>query len=291
MRGSFSAVSIVWLAAIGCARGQLARPIPAEEMDQFKTAANLAAMQCREETSILGEAADRHRQLAEQAASNSEYERQAPREAAIAYRLYAAYLLLQPSGQSIRSRCKDALPWVKRTLETYEAIGDAEQLKASQRLLTDIADGKTAKVEPPDIFRHFLRVAMVEASDERVAEEVSSYLGALRKGMTERADGGSSPSEDADYLEAYGKGATTVGACIKAVQLSLMTKFPGKEVGSTRPYYINALPNGNTCVRYQFHGDRTVLYEWEVNKARGLVVPKTDAARTIMALVENVDQK
>ena len=284
MRGSLSAIWITCLMTVGCTRGQPASPVPAEQLDQFKATVNTTAMQCKEDTTTLGEASDKYRQLAEQAASNSEYERLAPREAAIAYRLYAAYLIMQPSGRGVETKCRDALPWVRRALQTHTTVGDHDDLKLTERFLTASIGGSAPNQDKTGIFQHIVRLAMVEASREQVDAEADRYKAAAGAAMTPRGEGGSSPSEDVDYLEAYGKGETTIDTCLKAMKLRLMTDAPGKEIGPTR--YINPMPNGNTRVGYKFHGKVTILLEWEVSKAKGLVLPKTEAARAIMTLVD-----
>ena len=54
------------------AGGQSAKPVPADQLEQFKAAVNVTAMQCKEDTTIFGEASEKYRQLAEQAAENTE---------------------------------------------------------------------------------------------------------------------------------------------------------------------------------------------------------------------------
>ena len=168
-------------------------------------------------------------------------------------------------------------------MQANKAVGDYEDLKLAERFLTTSA-GDIPSRDKAEIFRHMIRLAMVEASREQVDSEADSYRQAGDTVLKPRSDGGSSPSEDVDYLEAYGKGDTTIDKCLKAMQLRLMTDSPGKEIGPTR--YINPMPNGNTRVGYKFHGKETILLEWEVSKAKGLVLPKTKVMRAIMTLVD-----
>jgi hypothetical protein len=286
MKGSFLLVSTVVLAAVKCGCSPSEKSISPEQLEQFQTTVNIAAIRCRENTGVFGEATDKYSQLAEQAAANPEYERQAPREAAIAYRLYAAYLLLHPSGQPKEVKAKDGLPWLVRSVTVDHNVKDFRELQAAAQFLRSIAEGQQTSVDHQQYIAHALRTGMVEASGEQVGEEVSDYMRLVRKVMGKRGDGGSSPSEDVEYLEAYGKGGNTIGLCLIAMRMNLLAKFPGKEVGSTQPCYINTLPNGNTCVRYQFIGEQTILLEWEASKTRAIVMPKTEHARMIMSLVE-----
>lgn len=261
-------------------------PLGANQLEDFKAAANKLAMQVRQDTTLLGVADDRFRRLAEQAASNVNYERQAPREAAIAYRLYAAHLLIQPTGQSKLAKAKDGLPWLSRAAKVDRTVGDFAEVQVAERFFRHTVGARRADIDPQDYLRYAMRTAMVEASREQVAEEVTLYMRAARKALTPTAKGGSSPSEDAEYLWNYAEkeGGASVGISLMALRLMLARNFPGKDVGSTRPSSINVLPNGNTLVRYRFVGREPIELEWEVSKAKGLVVPRNKWARWLMTM-------
>lgn len=283
MKGLLLFLAFACLSVVGCGTSE---SVPPEQLDQFRAAVDILAMQCREETTVLGQASEKFRDLAEQASSNSQYERDAARESAICYRLYAVHLLSRPTGHSKEEICKDAMPWMVRALNTDKNVKDLQELKAAEQYFRQIADGKVLKFDPQEFFEHMLRVCMVEASGEEVGKRVSEYMFAVRK-LTGNGDG-ESPSDDVDFLEGYGIGATTIRTGLEATKLLLSTNFPDKDVGSTRPYYINTLENGNTCVRYQFHADgKTILLEWEVSKKKGLVIPKTEMARKLTELAED----
>ena len=116
--GFLSVISIVWLAPSDAAEAKLANPFRLSSLSSSRPPPTSRRCSAERRRRILGQASDKYCQLAEQAASNSEYERQAPREAAVCYRLYAAYLIILPSGQPKSVKVKDGLPWVKRALES-----------------------------------------------------------------------------------------------------------------------------------------------------------------------------
>ena len=282
-----ASVGAAWITAAlvllgsGCAR-LMTKPVPTEELASFRSEVTAMAQECCSDTTVLGGLDDKFKRLAEQAASNVSYERQAPRQAAIAYRLYAAHLLIQPNGRPKQSKIRDAMPWLDRAVKVDKTVGDFEDFKASTAFFSQFLQGEAEQAGTEEYVSHLMRVSMVEATREQVAQETTKYMDAVAKAFAPSSSGGASLSEDVDYLESYKVGGGDIRMGLFALRLRLMQQYPGKDVGSGQASYINTLPNGNTCVRYEFMGDKPLVVEFEVNKARKLVLPRNDLTKAVL---------
>jgi len=269
-------------AIVGCRRDE---PVSAAKLVEFKASANLFALESREDISQMADLTDRFRALAEQAASNPQYDREAPREAAISYRLYAGNLLVRVSGASKAAKANDALPWLKRAVLLGASFKDFPELQGAERFFTEATKKTPAAIDSRDWAQHMIRVCMVEATPEQFGEIVSMLLGMVRS-LDKKQAGGSSINEEVAFLEGQGKGEKTIKLGLMAFKFELQKLNPGRQVGSDEASFILPQSNGNTCIRYTFmNGTTPHLIEWEVNKTKGIVIPKTEGARVIMELI------
>ena len=221
--------------------------------------------------------------LAEKLWADPRYAEQAPQQTALIHRLYAATVLLsRPSGGDVIEQICGALPWLRKAIELDERTNDYEALKAAEQFFTAVAEKKLARVEVRTMLMHEFRVAMPEANAEEVEERVQEALKLLMALVAPTIPGGSSAKDDFAYLTAYQVGNTTVGQLMRIMQIAARGRFPEKDVDGN-PIFA-PLPNGNTKVVYTFHGATTVSFEWEVSKAKKLVKPLNDAARSLMEL-------
>ena len=286
MNKCISFILTLCAAILGIAGCRPATPVPPQTLEDFRTSVQVIQLRCMEEPLItVGEVSDKFRRLAEQAATNPEYERKCRKQAAAAYRIYAAHLIIAVGGPSKPARARDAGPWLDRAIRVNADANDFRDLKLAGDFFRSIAEERVTSFDPQTYIEHVLRVAMVEGTAEQVSEKVNEFMGVMRVGHS------STISRDVDYLESQGKGGPAIKAAIMLIQQSMQERHPGKEVGSFAPCYMNTLPNGNTCVRYKFYGDEvTILLEWEVNAEKKIILPKTEGARAIMKAAGLDDQ-
>lgn len=224
------------------------------------------------------------KQLSQQVAANPDYERQAPREAAIIYRLMAAAYLSR-ADLNFGSAARDASPWLTRAIQVDPNVKDLVELQAAQRFLSEMVTGKSGEsVEARKFFGHVFRIAMVEATSEQIQSQIAIVIAVANAVHTPRAKGGTSVKDDFDYLWDYGKKGKTIGTFMETLKIAVRATFPGKDIDG-RPIPM-PLPNGNTKVICVIDGGERATFEWEVSKAKGLIIPKTKHAEAMTALVK-----
>lgn len=277
-----SALSLLACVGASC-RG--AEPPSAASLAEFQANADAYALQARERPERLGQLTDRYQLLAEQSSANPGYEDAAPREAAIAYRLYAGHMLVRVNGRPKFAKAKDALPWLTRATGLDSRFADLPEFKEAARYFNDVAGGESGDIAPAEWAQHMFRVCMVEATPQQIGEITGAVLG-MANSIRKQEGLASALNADVEYLESRGKGEMTIKVGLMAFKATLHERNPGKDVGSDVPISITPLANGNTRVRYEFIDKTTPhLFEWEVNKTKGIVAPQTDGARMIMQLV------
>ncbi len=252
---------------------------------EFQSEVAALAANCRRDTTLMGTLSDQFQRLAETAATDPDLERQAAREAAMAYRLYAAYLILRPGEIPKPVRIRDAAPWMQRAAMLAPSVADASGLNKAVGYFSDLAAGTEPPRDTGEYLKHLMRLGMVEASDHEVAQEVAGYLGYTERVTEPQAGGGASLSDDVDFLEEYRVDGPSMHEALMGLKLNLQLRFGARDVGSVSASYVNRMDNGNTCVRYEFMGDEPILLEFEVSKDNNLVTPTTEVAEVIMRLV------
>ena len=103
---------------------------------------------------------------AEKFAADPVYARQAPRETAIVFRLYAASILFSPNG-SAKAELRRSLAWLRRAMDIYADFKDARELIAAMGFLT-IAEGPGTEADLETFLRHSFRVALIEETETQV---------------------------------------------------------------------------------------------------------------------------
>jgi len=273
MNKYFTLILTLCAATLGVAGCRPATPVPPQTLDDFKASVQVLQLRCIDEPLItVNEVSDRFRRLAEQAAANPEYERKCPKEAAASYRIYAAHLIIAIGGPSKPARARDAGPWLDRAIRANPNANDLTVLKSASEFFRSMADERLDTFDPQTYIEHVVRIAMVEGTAEQVSAKVTEFMGVMRFKQSSRV------SRDVDYFESH----DAIKAAIMLMQQKMQERHPGKEVGGFSPCYMDEMTNGNTCVRYRFYGDVTILLEWEVNAEKKIIIPKTDAARVIM---------
>ncbi len=174
---------------------------------------------------------------------------------------------------------------MQRAVLLDPAVADSAELAESVGFWSARADGSQTSWTTEEYIRHLIRLGMVEASRDEVADEVAIYLGCAKQSTRPRADGGSSLGDSVDYLEQYSTGGPGVREALTGMKLNLQRQFACRDVGSTTASYVNALDNGNTCVRYEFVGSEPIVVEFEANRDQDLVIPRTESAAVLMKLV------
>lgn len=273
MKKYFNTSVILCAAVLGISGCRRATPVPPQTLEEFRATVQVVQLRCLDEPLItVNEVSDTFRRLAEQAAANPEYERKCRRESAASYRIYAAHLILAVGGPSKPARARDAVPWLDRAIRANPDANDLPDLKSAGAFFRSMADERLGSFDPRTYIEHVVRVAMVEGTAEQVSAKVTEFMGVMRFKQTSRVP------RDVDYLESH----AAIMAGIMLMQQKMQEGHPGKEVGGFSPCYMDEMPNGNTCVRYRFYGDVTILLEWEVNADKKILIPKTEAARVIM---------
>lgn len=215
--------------------------------------------------------------------ADQRYEQQAPHESALIFRLYAATLLIErPVDDNIMKVIKNALPWVRKAVVLDDKAGDHGELKRAVSFLDQVAQGKFKNVKLSVMLKHQFRVAMPGAKPAEIEKHVQSMVQLMKK-LVKPTAGGSSPKEDLNYLVRYKLGDFSVGQVMEVMRIDFKGRFPNVDVGG-QPIFT-PMPNSNTLVRFIFdNGAKKLLYEWEVNKSKGLIIPKNDATRELMNL-------
>lgn len=121
--------------------------------------------------------------LAETALSNAEYEKKAPRESAICYRLYAAAILIAPQDEPM-AKAKNALPWISRAIEVDPKVQDMGGLAEAASFVGRIAEGAMAQAALDEFFYNVFRIGMVEATDEEVTSQTKGMIEGVKAMMS-----------------------------------------------------------------------------------------------------------
>lgn len=124
------------LLVAGCPKPEA---IPAQQLQRFQTEAQAQAADARSNPLGVPVAKDQFAALAQQVAGNRSYELQAPAEAAIVYRLYAAALILAPNAAGPMAAVKDGLPWLARAIKVDPNAADIEELRTAHKFFSAIA--------------------------------------------------------------------------------------------------------------------------------------------------------
>jgi hypothetical protein len=264
-------------------------PITVEEIDTVRAQGFSYAAKIRKMPMASSVYAAQLKPLAEKLWADDRYADQAPKESVLIFRLYAATLLLtRPAGGDFIGQVRGAMPWLKKAIAVDERSEprskDYEDVKAAQQFFASVAEGKMPNVKASVMLTHQFRVAMPEADETDVQKKVEEAVKLILEMVSPRPDVGSvSAKEDFEYLQAYRvPSGFTVSQLMRTFQLMLKSKFPEKNVGGD-PLFV-PLPNGNTKVTYIFKGNSTLFVEWEVNKAKRLVRPLTEAAQSMMSV-------
>jgi hypothetical protein len=215
--------------------------------------------------------------------ADQRYEKQAPHESALIYRLYAATLLLErpPDGNIVKT-VQTALPWLRKAVLLDDETHDRKELQDAVNFFEQMAAGKVAEVKMSTMLGHQFRVAMPGAKPGEIEKHVQSMV-QLLTGLVTPSAGGSSPKDDFNYLARHKLGGASIGQVMEAMRITLQARFPDVNIGG-QPYFV-PLPNGNTLVQYKFdNGKKTLTYQWEVNQSKGLIVAKDDVTRELMTL-------
>lgn len=252
-------------------------------MQQFQETADTYAADAREDPFSVVVNADELAALAEQVAANRNYELQAPSEAAIIYRLHAAALILKPNVGGVLPAVKDGLPWLARAVRVDPDVADIKQLRKAHAYFSKIAKGEVVQTEAAHFMRSAYRVAMVGSSEADVDSESAALVQALGQVVKGSAEDGTTTRDDFEFLWNYGTNST-VGELVETTRMVVSSRFPDRDVGGV-PRSL-PLENGNTEVTCSIHGAKEAVFQWEVSKAKNLIIPKTELAEEIMKLAE-----
>ncbi|MHC4236603.1 MAG: hypothetical protein ACYSUQ_15930 [Planctomycetota bacterium] len=123
--------------------------------------------------------------VAERLWNERTYGPESARAVASAFRLYAASLLVSPEGTS-QQVIKDALPWLRRSLQLEAGFEDQGELEAAHRFLMDVVLKQPAQVEMEALLGHQVRIALIEASQAEVDARVEEALEMITTIMRQR---------------------------------------------------------------------------------------------------------
>ena len=107
--------------------------------------------------------------------SDPSYEIQAPEQVATIYRLYAATFIFGPDPANI-SVFKSCVIYLEKALTYKNNFSDVAQLRNAISFFNEIASGKIAKVNLEIALNHNFRIAMINASDQEVQNQVQVNL-------------------------------------------------------------------------------------------------------------------
>ena len=232
---------------------------------------------------------DKIKLLAEKLWSEHRYEKQAPHEAAIIYRLYAAIILLQPYSQEtpLTKVYESAMPWLMKSVQLDDEAGDHLELEKSKNFLTEILRNKKESWSLKETLQNNFRIAMLGATPEQIDNQVKPLMTHVLQLVSPSSKGGSSPKEDVEYLEGQSIGndnRITFGKVFKTMAITFKGKFPNIEQPNDGNPQLTPLQNGNTSVTWEFsNGTSNMLkYEFEVSKSKKIIIPKSEAASNII---------
>lgn len=133
---------------------------------------------------------DSLKSLAQKIEGNRKIENKLPRSAAIFYRLYAASILITQS-ESLIDQIQKSLPWLQKSLGLYTGFKDTKELKVSEKFFNDLVTGQIKDIDAEIFFRHNIRVAMIDATEEEVnimAKQMVKNLITTKKEITKVKD-------------------------------------------------------------------------------------------------------
>jgi hypothetical protein len=106
------------------------------------------------------------------------FEKQNPKITALAYRLYAASILLQPLNKNTNPLIPVDLsfPWLERTLAVNYAFKDNNEFKSSVEYLRQILTKNPNSLPMEEYLKHKFRIAMIEADEKEVCNQVYNSL-------------------------------------------------------------------------------------------------------------------
>jgi hypothetical protein len=109
----------------------------------------------------------------------------AARAVATTYRLYAASILMSPTGTTLAG-LQSAAPWVRRAIELYPGFADRAELEEASRFLMDLLIRQPAQIEMKELLSREIRIAMVEAEQAEVDRQVETAFGMIKELMEQR---------------------------------------------------------------------------------------------------------
>lgn len=139
-------------------------PATTADVAALRAASFTIALQCQGKPLELAAQRIRLRELAEKAAADVRYEQDAAEAVAILYRVYAASLLLDSSGEPMASEVGQAVTWLTRSLQVYPARSTAE-LEAVRGYFADIACGRVVEYDRDEFVDNALTILAVVDSD------------------------------------------------------------------------------------------------------------------------------